>query len=68
MKNRNIGPVAQKWVDDGCEQGYISNLCRRRAEGIAKIHATCTPPCPRVTTAREYLDQHPEPTPNGETR
>ncbi|WP_433560626.1 hypothetical protein ACQP1O_23400 [Nocardia sp. CA-151230] len=43
------------WVNDWCDRGFIFDISERLAEGIAKIHAQCTPPCPRVTTAREYL-------------
>ncbi|MEV6096947.1 hypothetical protein [Nocardia sp. NPDC051981] len=46
------------WVNDWCERGFIFDITERLAEGIAKIHATCDPPCPRVTTAREYLATH----------
>lgn len=46
---------AQHWVNDGCELSYIPDMDRVRAEGITKIHASCTPPCPRVTAALEFL-------------
>ncbi|WP_433568084.1 hypothetical protein ACQP1O_42785 (plasmid) [Nocardia sp. CA-151230] len=43
------------WCNDWCDHGFIFGITERLAQGIAKIHAGCTPPCPRVTTAREYL-------------
>lgn len=45
------------WIHDFCENAYVEG--RRRAEGILKIHATCTPPCPRARAAAEYLAQLP---------
>lgn len=45
----------QHWVNDGCEHGYIPDMDRKRAEGISNIHASCTPPCPRLTAALEFL-------------
>ncbi len=47
-----------KWVDDWCDRSQIHELDQRRAEGIMKIHETCTPPCPRVTAARLYLERN----------
>lgn len=47
-----------KWVGDCCERGYIPDLDHERAQGIMKIHATCTPPCPRAATAWQFLETH----------
>lgn len=41
---------AQHWVNDGCELSYIPDMDRVRAEGITKIHASCTP---RVRASRQ---------------
>lgn len=45
----------QHWVNDCCEAGYIPDMNHERAMGISKIHASCTPPCPRVIAALEFL-------------
>ncbi|MGW4124783.1 hypothetical protein [Nocardia sp. NPDC004711] len=47
-----------QWVDDWCDRWRIDELDQKRAEGIMKIHATCTPPCPRVLAARRYLERY----------
>ncbi|APA96044.1 hypothetical protein [Nocardia seriolae] len=53
-------PIPQhSWINDDCQNSWIYPLTRARAEGITKIHAPCTPPCPRFETARKYLDQDP---------
>ncbi len=41
------------WINDFCENGNVNG--RRRAEGILKIHAPCTPPCPRARAAANFL-------------
>ncbi|WP_369638815.1 hypothetical protein [Nocardia sp. JMUB6875] len=46
----------REWVNDNCGSGFIWPLSRQRAEGIARIHATCDPPCPRLLAAIEYLN------------
>lgn len=51
--------TAEGWVDDGCEDARIYPITRQRAQGILAIHATCDPPCPRVETARQYLEEGP---------
>lgn len=43
------------WINDYCEDSYVEGI--RRAQGIVKLHATCTPPCPRIRGAAEYLAQ-----------
>ncbi|QLY28300.1 hypothetical protein [Nocardia huaxiensis] len=43
------------WINDYCEDSYVDGV--RRAQGIVKLHATCTPPCPRIRGAAEYLEQ-----------
>lgn len=49
---------SRDWVNDFCEQDRIPDLDHERAVGISHIHASCSPPCPRVTAAREYLQLH----------
>ncbi|MGW3545914.1 hypothetical protein ACWDNI_35980 [Nocardia niigatensis] len=48
----------RQWVNDWCEQRRIDDIDRKRAEGIMKIHETCTPPCLRVLAARRYLESY----------
>ncbi|MFE5285051.1 hypothetical protein ACFRAQ_08780 [Nocardia sp. NPDC056611] len=50
-------------VRDGCENARIWPVTRQRAEGILAIHATCDPPCPRVESARSYLEGGQAPCP-----
>ncbi len=52
--------TAPAWIDDHCRNPRIVPLTRQRAEGIQSLHATCTPPCPRRITARDYLATLPE--------
>lgn len=54
----NVYPAQQDWVKDCCEIDRIPDMERERAVGISHIHATCSPPCPRVTAALEFLRIH----------
>ncbi|MFE3190429.1 hypothetical protein ACFXHA_15550 [Nocardia sp. NPDC059240] len=53
-------PATTSWIDDHCRNSRIVPITRERAEGIVALHASCTPPCPRQLTARDYLATHPE--------
>ncbi|GAB2548362.1 hypothetical protein GCM10027167_63010 [Nocardia heshunensis] len=60
---RDRAPVSHRspmtWINDFCENARVDDP--RRAEGILKIHAPCTPPCPRARAAAECLARHPHP-------
>lgn len=43
------------WINDYCEDSCVEGV--RRAEGILKLHASCTPPCSRILAAVEHLEQ-----------
>ncbi|MBF6298040.1 hypothetical protein IU459_10825 [Nocardia amamiensis] len=44
----------RSWVEDYCEDGNMP-ADETHARGLLKIHATCTPPCPRKVSAQRYL-------------
>lgn len=50
--------VSVDWINDRCD--YRRILDRENAAGLVKLHASCTPPCPRWLAADEYLRTHPE--------
>lgn len=51
------------WVNDDCHNSSIFPITRERAQGICKIHAACDPVCPRVESARSYLEGGQAPCP-----
>jgi hypothetical protein len=51
-----------RWINDHCDGSWIWPMDRARANGILKIHRTCTPPCPRVQAAAQYLAEQEAPT------
>jgi hypothetical protein len=44
----------RSWVEDYCEDGNMP-ADDERARGLMKLHASCTPPCPRKLSAERYL-------------
>ncbi|WP_157170902.1 hypothetical protein [Nocardia araoensis] len=49
----------RSWVEDYCEDGDMP-ADETHARGLLKIHATCTPPCPRKVSAERYLREQTE--------
>lgn len=42
------------WIGDYCtDTGFICDTVH--AAGLVKLHAPCTPPCPRVQAAHKFL-------------
>ncbi|MEU2088052.1 hypothetical protein ACWDSF_05330 [Nocardia beijingensis] len=44
----------RSWVQDYCEDGNMP-ADEKHARGLLKIHASCTPPCPRKLSAERFL-------------
>ncbi|WP_280258946.1 hypothetical protein [Nocardia abscessus] len=47
------------WVEDYCTDGNWP-ADEEHAQGLLKLHATCTPPCPRLLAAERYVREHAE--------
>ncbi|MEU1993155.1 hypothetical protein ABZ511_01795 [Nocardia gamkensis] len=47
----------RSWVEDYCEDGNLP-ADGEHARGLMKLHASCTPPCPRKLSAERYLREH----------
>ncbi len=46
--------VRRSWIDDYCTDSNAP-ADEQHAQGLMKLHATCTPPCPRKLSAERYL-------------
>ncbi len=44
----------RSWIQDYCEDSNMP-ADQQHAQGLMKLHATCTPPCPRKLSAERYL-------------
>ncbi|MGQ4614443.1 hypothetical protein [Nocardia sp. R7R-8] len=44
------------WIDDYCDDGNTP-ADETHARGLVKLHAACTPPCPRKVSAQRWLPE-----------
>jgi hypothetical protein len=44
----------RSWIEDYCEDGN-EPADEQHAQGLTKLHASCTPPCPRKLVAERHL-------------
>jgi hypothetical protein len=46
----------RSWIQDYCEDSNWP-VDEKHAQGLLKLHFTCTPPCPRKLSAERWLHE-----------
>lgn len=59
--------MSDHWINDRCAESSIPHLDTERAAGILVLHAACSPPCPRIVAAGEFLAEEKD-TPQGSVK